>query len=77
MSEPTEDRTTQAIIEGYAKTWSLLLAYDEKRLDIPESLNEATSGLEYDTAITDIEKQKMALMEKGLSLIGIVDTSAQ
>ncbi|MBY0461937.1 MAG: virulence RhuM family protein, partial [Alphaproteobacteria bacterium] len=58
LSEPTDDSRTQAIIEGYAKTWSLLSAYDENRLDIPEPLHEATAGLEYDTAIADIEKFK-------------------
>jgi len=53
------------IINQYAKTWHLLLAYDENSLTSPATLVESTQTLSYDMAIKAIHDLKETLMKKG------------
>lgn len=53
------------IINRYAKTWHLLLAYDENRLSFPALLNESTQTLEYEAALLAINDLKETLIKKG------------
>lgn len=53
------------IINRYAKTWHLLLAYDENRLSLPTSLNESIQTLEYEAALLAINELKETLIKKG------------
>ena len=53
------------IINHYAKTWHLLLAYDENRLSSPTTLTESTQTLDYEKALAAIDDLKETLMEKG------------
>lgn len=43
-------REAVGIIMGYARTWRLLLDYDEDRLEAPEGVRPATTGLSGDEA---------------------------
>jgi len=52
------------IINRYAKTWHLLLAYDENRLSLPTPLNESTQTLEYEAALLAIHDLKETLIKK-------------
>lgn len=56
--------TIQLII-GYAKTWRLLLAYDEDKLSLPEKGKPSTSTLAYDAVKKAIESLKVNLSAKG------------
>ncbi len=53
------------IINHYAKTWHLLLAYDENRLSSPTTLTESTQTLDYEKALAAIDDLKEMLMKKG------------
>ncbi len=53
------------IINNYAKTWNVLLAYDEDRLSLPEALTESTQIIEYETILPAIKALKENLIEKG------------
>lgn len=53
------------IINHYAKTWHLLLAYDENRLSSPTTLTESTQILDYESVLAAIHDLKETLMKKG------------
>lgn len=53
------------IIHKYAKTWHLLLAYDEDRLTAPTTLSESAYLLQYEQVLTAISELKQALIDKG------------
>lgn len=53
------------IINHYAKTWHLLLAYDENRLSSPTTLTESTQTLDYEPILAAIHDLKQTLIKKG------------
>jgi DNA ligase (NAD+) len=53
------------IILEYAKSWKLLLAYDEDQLEIPKHGQSAKRLLEYSTALKMVKTLKDDLMSKG------------
>lgn len=53
------------LIVGYAKTWHLLLQYDEDGLRLPASCQPAQSALDYVTARAAIDELKTALGARG------------
>ena len=63
--------TIQLII-SYAKTWHLLLAYDEGELRLPEKGTETTSHLDYNAALEAINSLKSNLsgMNEASQLFG-------
>jgi prophage maintenance system killer protein len=65
--ELVSDLGAQAIqlILSYAKTWRLLLAYDENRLSLPTQERLSASGLSYKVVIDAITALKTDLMAKG------------
>jgi prophage maintenance system killer protein len=54
-----------ALIVDYAKTWRLLLQYDESGLVLPESCQPAQSALDLAKALAAIAKFKAELMARG------------
>jgi death-on-curing family protein len=52
------------LVLSYAKTWSLLLAYDEDRLKLPEIGKQSISPLNYETALNAIDSLKSGLIVK-------------
>ncbi len=54
-----------ALIAGYAKTWRLLLEYDEDGLNLPATCQPARGVLDYAQARTAIDELKAALFERG------------
>ncbi len=54
-----------ALIVDYAKTWRLLMQYDESGLVLPESCQPAQSALHYDKAMVAIATLKSKLMMCG------------
>lgn len=52
------------LVLSYAKTWSLLLAYDEDRLKLPETGKKTISPLNYETALNAIDSLKSGLIVK-------------
>jgi prophage maintenance system killer protein len=57
--------TALGIIEKYATTWKILLAYDEDRLTIKTDREEGDFPLSYDAIIESIDLFKKTLIEKG------------
>ena len=55
---------TVEIINHYAKTWNLLLAYDEDRLAAPSNLTDSSQIIEYATLLPAIYALKNNLIEK-------------
>ncbi len=53
------------IINDYAKTWYLLVAYDENRLHAPRAASVSDQVLTYDIAIQAIQNLKKTLVKKG------------
>ncbi|MCR4298224.1 MAG: virulence protein RhuM/Fic/DOC family protein [Gallionella sp.] len=53
------------MVVRYAKTWRLLLEYDEDRLSLPPGCQPARGVLDYDRAVTAIVQIKSELMERG------------
>lgn len=53
------------IVTEYAKSWRLLLDYDEESLKVPKALHQAHSELSYDQALVAIDALKKNLLEKG------------
>lgn len=53
------------IINHYAKTWHLLLAYDENTLVFPTTLADSPKILEYDIVLIVIDELKQMLIQKG------------
>ncbi|HHF7367631.1 TPA: type II toxin-antitoxin system death-on-curing family toxin [Legionella bozemanae] len=49
------------LIVSYAKTWDLLLAYDEEKLNIPESGKASFPKLNYQSALSAIKSLKIDL----------------
>lgn len=62
------------LIVGYAKTWRLLLQYDENGLVLPPSCKPSQGALDYDNAMLAIAQIKAELMARGeaTSLFGQV-----
>lgn len=58
-------REVLELISGYAKTWRLLLQYDEDRLAAPEGCQPSRGVLDYATARAAIAELKGALLERG------------
>ncbi len=54
-----------SLIVGYAKTWRLLLQYDENGLALPEGCKPAQSALDRGKAVAAIEQIKAELMARG------------
>lgn len=54
-----------SVIVGYAKTWRLLLQYDEDTLSLPEGCRPARGVLGYDFARQAISELKMELKGRG------------
>ncbi|MDD4910956.1 MAG: virulence protein RhuM/Fic/DOC family protein [Sideroxydans sp.] len=54
-----------ALIVDYAKTWRLLLQYDESGLVLPDNCLPAESALDYDKAMVAIAQLKLELMTRG------------
>lgn len=52
------------IINLYAKTWNLLLAYDEDRLQAPSNLIESNVIIDFETILPAIDALKHNLIEK-------------
>lgn len=57
-------REVLALITGYAKTWRLLLQYDEDGLSLPDTCLPARGVLDYATARAAIEDLKSALASR-------------
>lgn len=57
-------REVLALIRGYAKTWRLLLRYDEDELTLPGTCRPARGALDYDKAIAAIRNLQGALIER-------------
>ena len=53
------------LVVRYAKTWRLLLEYDEDRLSLPPGCQPARGVLEYGRAVTAIVQIKSELMGRG------------
>ncbi len=51
-----------SLIAGYAKTWRLLLQYDENGLALPEICRPSQSALDYPKALAAIAQIKAELM---------------
>jgi len=58
-------REVIALITGYAKTWRLLLQYDEDGLVLPVTCQPARGVLDYAQAHTAIDELKSALLMRG------------
>jgi prophage maintenance system killer protein len=58
-------REVIALIAGYAKTWRLLLQYDEDGLSLPATCQPARGVLDYAQAHAAIDELKAALFERG------------
>lgn len=53
------------IVTEYAKSWRVLLAYDEDRLTLPKSSHQPHHELGYEQALKAIATLKVNLMDKG------------
>ncbi|MDW7773166.1 MAG: virulence protein RhuM/Fic/DOC family protein [Desulfobulbaceae bacterium] len=60
-----EGRAVLDVISRYAKSWSLLLKYDEDRLEVPKSRHPTRQSLDYDRTIISITTLKNDLLERG------------
>ncbi|OGT88814.1 MAG: hypothetical protein A2514_08190 [Gammaproteobacteria bacterium RIFOXYD12_FULL_61_37] len=58
-------REVTALIVGYAKTWRLLLQYDEDGLSLPATCQPAHGVLDYEMAKAAIAELKTALLDRG------------
>ncbi|KAF0200656.1 MAG: hypothetical protein FD173_2272 [Gallionellaceae bacterium] len=58
-------REVLALVVRYAKTWRLLLEYDEDRLSLPPGCQPARGVLNYERAVPAIAQIKSQLMERG------------
>jgi DNA ligase (NAD+) len=89
MNQTDADTTlVETIIDRYTKTWSLLLQYDENRLDRPEKTHPSQIALDYDqaknaiaifkaTLIAREEASELVGMERGQYLQSILDNIHQ
>jgi len=60
-----EGRAVLDVINRYARSWSLLLKYDEDRLELPKSRHPTKQPLDYDRAAKSIKALKNDLLERG------------
>ncbi|OGR07027.1 MAG: hypothetical protein A2511_18130 [Deltaproteobacteria bacterium RIFOXYD12_FULL_50_9] len=60
-----EGRAVLDIVNRYAKTWQLLLQYDEENLPVPETKHETRSALQIDEARQAIKTLKNELFSRG------------
>lgn len=60
-----EGRAVLEVINRYAKSWSLLLKYDEDRLELPKSRHQTRQPLDYDRTIKSIVALKSDLLARG------------
>ena len=60
-----EGRAVLEVVNRYARTWQLLLQYDENNLPVPEKKHEAASILEIDKAWQAIATLKKDLASRG------------
>jgi DNA ligase (NAD+) len=58
-------REVLELVVRYAKTWRLLLEYDEDRLSLPPGCQPARGVLDYDRALPAIVQIKSELMQRG------------
>ncbi len=58
-------REVVALIVRYAKTWRLLLQYDQDGLRLPETCRPAQGVFDYEKAVAAIGELKAALMARG------------
>jgi len=58
-----EGKAVLDVVSQYAKSWSLLLKYDEQRLELPDDGHQTEKPLLYGEAIEAIESLKTELME--------------
>lgn len=66
----TEGIKILSVIKNYAKTWDLLLKYDEDRLEVPIHSSDNIEELSYDTAILAIKSIRKELHTKG-EIVGL------
>ncbi|MBU0483577.1 MAG: virulence protein RhuM/Fic/DOC family protein [Proteobacteria bacterium] len=59
-----EGRAVLDVINRYARSWSLLLKYDEDRLELPKSRHTTKQPLDYDRAAKSIKALKNDLLER-------------
>lgn len=65
-----QDDETGAVLEiihRYAKSWSLLLRYDEDRLELPNNRHPVQQALDYDKTRQSIKALKNVLLARGES----------
>lgn len=60
-----ETRAVLEIIHRYAKSWSLLLKYDEDRLELPKDRHPAKQSLDYGQTQQSIKALKNDLLMRG------------
>jgi len=60
-----EGKAVLEVVSKYAKSWSLLLKYDEDRLELPQDRHPVKKSLQYGKAIEAILALKNELMERG------------
>ena len=60
-----EGKAVLEVVGKYAKSWSLLLKYDEDRLELPKDRHPIKKSLQYGKAIEAILALKNELMERG------------
>lgn len=60
-----EGRAVLEVISRYAKSWSLLLKYDEDRLELPKSRHATNQPLDYDRTVKSIMALKNDLLTRG------------
>ena len=59
-----EGRAVLEVVNRYAKSWSILLQYDEDRLELPEDRHLSAQSLDYDQAIEVIVTLKKELIKR-------------
>ncbi len=66
MNRSSDDRTSiESVINRYAKCWSLLLQYDEDRIQRPKKPHPLRNALEYEQVKTAIATFKAELIKRG------------
>ena len=61
----SEGEEILSLIKNYAKTWDILIKYDENRLELPQTEQSRINELTYDEAISAIQCIKLDLGSKG------------
>ncbi|MFC1523828.1 virulence RhuM family protein [Thermodesulfobacteriota bacterium] len=60
-----EGKAVLEVVSRYAKSWSLLLQYDEDRLEVPERRQPSKSVIDYEQATRAIATMKNDLLDRG------------